>query len=61
MSNAVDNCAASLKSVIDNYLMFQTLWKEVKDAVSDSEIRARIIGVDATMNKFDFLFGLVLA
>lgn len=53
--------AASLKSVIDNYLVFQALWEEVKDAVNDSEIRARVIGVNATMNRFDFLFGLVLA
>ena len=33
----------------------------MKDAVTDLEIRARVISVDATMNKFDFLFGLVLA
>ena len=53
--------AVSLKSVIDNYLVLQALWEKVKDAVTDSEIRARVIGVDATMNRFDFLFGLVLA
>ena len=53
--------ATSLKSVIDNYLVFQALWEEVKDTVTDSEIRARVIGVHATMNRFDFLFGLVLA
>lgn len=41
--------------------MFQAFWEKVKDAVIDSEIRARVIGVDATMNRFDFLFGLVLA
>ena len=33
----------------------------MKDTVTDSEIRARVIGVNATMNRFDFLFGLVLA
>ena len=53
--------ATSLKSVIDNYLVFQALWEEVKDTVTDSEIRAHVIGVNATMNRFDFLFGLVLA
>ena len=53
--------AASLKSVIDYYLVFQALWEEVKDTVGDSEIRARVIGVSATMSRFDFLFGLVLA
>ena len=39
---------ASSKSVIDKYMVFQALWDEVKDAVTDSEVRARvIIGVDA--------------
>ena len=33
----------------------------MKDTVTDSEIRARVIDVNATMNRFDFLFGLVLA
>ena len=33
----------------------------MKNAVTDSEVQARVIGVDATMNRFDFLFGLVLA
>ena len=36
--------AASLKSVIDNYFVFQAFWEEVKDTVSDLEIRARVIG-----------------
>ena len=53
--------AASLKSVIDNYLVFQALWEEVKEAVNDSNIPACVISVDDTMNRFDFLFGLVLA
>ena len=41
--------------------MFQTLWEELKDSVTDSEIRARVIGVDVTMSKLNFLFGLLLA
>ena len=53
--------AASLKSVLDKYLVFNALWEEVKDPVTDSEVRACVIGVDATMNRFNFLFGLVLA
>ena len=47
--------------MIDNYLVFNALWEEVKETITDSEIRARVIGVDATMNRFDFLFGLVFA
>ena len=30
--------ATSSKSIIDNYLVFQALWEEVKDSVTDSEI-----------------------
>ena len=52
--------AASLESIMDNYLVFQALWEDVKETATDPEIRARVIGVDATMNRFDFLFGLVL-
>ena len=32
-----------------------------ESSVTDSEIRTRVVGVDATMGKFTFLFGLVLA
>jgi hypothetical protein len=53
--------AASLKSVLDNYLVLQDVWEEVRESVADSEIRARVIGVDATRSRFNFLFGLVLA
>ena len=53
--------AVSLKSFLDNYMVLQALWEEVKDFVTDSEIHASVTGVDATMSKFSFLFGLVLA
>lgn len=46
--------------MIDNYLVFQALLEEVKDTVTDSEIQACVIGIEATMNRFDYLFGLVL-
>ena len=32
----------------------------MKEAATDPQIRAHVTGVDATMNRFDFLFGLVL-
>ena len=41
-----------------NYSVFQALWEDVKEVATDPEIRARVIGADATMNQFDFLFGL---
>ena len=52
--------AASLQSVIDNYEVFQEFWDEARDITFDSENRARITGVKAQMEKFDFLFGLCL-
>ena len=52
--------ATSLQSILDNYSVFQALWEDVKEVATDPEIRARVIGVDATMNRFDFLFGLAL-
>ena len=41
--------------------MFQALWEELKEAVNDSKIPACVISGDDTMNRFDFLFGLVLS
>ena len=50
----------SMESVVNNYVMFQNLWEEVKDITNDSEVRACIVGVQAQMEKFELLFGLVL-
>lgn len=52
--------ANSLKSVVDNYSVLRDLWDDCREATSDTEIRARIIGVDAQMSTFDFLFGVIL-
>ena len=52
--------ASSLESVINNYAVFQALWEDAKDIVKDSETRARIIEVQATMTTFTYFFGLVL-
>ena len=50
--------AVSLQSIIDNYMVYQALWEELRDVLTNSEIRAR---VEAMTGNFDFLFGLVLA
>lgn len=50
--------AASLKSVVDNYIVLQDLWDECDS--KDSEIRARILGVSAQMRTFEYLFGVML-
>ena len=50
-----------MESVVSNYIVFQNLWEEVKDLTNDSEVQACIVGVQAQMEKFELLFGLVLS
>lgn len=52
--------AASLQSVLDNYEALLALWEEAKESPLDSETKARIIGVEAQMASFNFLFGVSL-
>ena len=46
--------------MLKNYAVFQGLWEEALNIAKDSDVRARIIGVQATMNKFEYLFGVML-
>ncbi len=48
----------SLKSVQDNYSALQELWNITLDQRLDTEVRARVIGVKAQMESFDFFFGI---
>ena len=50
----------SLESILENYFVFEMLWEEVKETSSDSEMRARVTGEQATMETFEYLFGLSL-
>ncbi len=52
--------AKSLESIFKNYKSLQTLWEEAVSTSRDTEMIARMRGVAAQMNKFQFLFGLVL-
>ena len=52
--------AASLKFVIDNYIVLQELWELSKDETSDSTMKARIIGVEAQFKTFRHFFGTQL-
>ena len=52
--------AASLSSVIENYAVFQELWLECLDYTKDTETKARILGVEAQMKTFNYLFGVLL-
>ena len=40
--------------------VLQDLWEESYSAIRDTDIRARIKGVDAQMRSFDYLFGVML-
>ena len=52
--------ASSLQSVIDNYEVLLGVWEESLQSALDSEMRSRIIGVEFQMQKFEFLFGVLL-
>jgi len=48
--------ATSLASVKDNYSVLQELWDEALDVARDSDIHARIIGVQHIMTTFEYFF-----
>ena len=52
--------AASVQSMLDNYEILLEVWEESKASSLDSEIRARIIGVEAQMEQFDFFLDYCL-
>ena len=52
--------AASLDSVLENYAVLQELWEKALEVETDSDVCARIVGVQATMERFEYLFGVML-
>ena len=52
--------AEALKSILDNFNVLLELWDESLERVKDTEMKARIRGVAAQMQKFDFFFGVSL-
>ena len=52
--------AESLRSILDNYTVLNEVWMESLEEVTDTEIKARIRGVQSQMSKFDFYYGVVL-
>lgn len=52
--------AASMNSVLDNYEVLLGVWEESKGSHLDSDMKARIIGVDTQTQSFDFLYGVSL-
>ena len=52
--------ADSMKSIIENYCVLQDLWEAALEDVRDTEVIARVRGVAAQMETFDFFWGLIL-
>ena len=52
--------AKSLRSIIDNFETLQILWDWSLDNCDDTEMKARIRGVDANMQTFEYVFGSYL-
>ncbi len=53
--------AESLASIIDNYENVQELWERAYGAGTNSEMKARIRGVESQMKTFKFFFSMVLS
>ena len=55
------NVSDALVSIIQHYEELKELWKWCLKEHKDKETKARIIGVQTQMNKFNYLFGVKLA
>ena len=52
--------AVWLQSIKDNYMVFQAFWEELRDVLTNSEIRLDLLEwIQDMTGNFDFLFGLV--
>ena len=49
--------AATMRSVINNYKPLMMLFRELVDDSTDSELRAKLMGILAKMKDYNFLFG----
>lgn len=50
--------AEAFTSISENYTALQSTWYAAKQATKDTEMKARITGVAAQMEKFEFFFGI---
>ena len=53
--------ADAFDSILQNYSVLQDVWEESLEYVKDLDMRGRINGVLAYMNKFEFIFSIFLA
>ena len=52
--------AEAFASISENFQALQLTWEAAKQASKDSEMRARITGIAAQMENFDYFFGVEL-
>ena len=53
--------ADTLSSIISNYEALQSTWEEALAITKDTEAKARIQGVSAQMDMFQYLYGIMLS
>lgn len=49
--------AAALQAIIENYAHLLSLWDQCVGDIKDSELKARILGVQSKMETFSFYYG----
>ena len=52
--------ADALQSIVSNFSLLLKLWGESLEYVKDTEMKAKIQGVNSQMLKFDYFFGVSL-
>ena len=52
--------AEALKSMVENYEVLNELWCECLEYVKETEMKARIHGVQSQMQQFDFFWGVTV-
>jgi len=50
----------NLSSIVSNYAILQDTFEQSINEVTDTEIKSRIIGVNAQLTSFEYLFGTLL-
>ena len=56
----MDSPCSTATDVLDNYEVLLSVWEESKNSQIDSEMKARIIGIETQMLTSNFLFGISL-
>ena len=52
--------ADAMNSILQNYTILLDLWQASEEVVTDTEMKARLLGVMSAMRTYNYLFGLSL-